>query len=1550
MRGVKINDSRPSKSTEVIDLTASPPPEEQPQSEPAASNTEIVSRKRRLEKSRYRDAGNGTIKKLKSTPQVTTVGGPSSRKSSDSHTDGDPSNSPARIKTPRYSMGIGKPLSTPVKLHSANVGATNSVGSSKLKNASTRQHERGPGIVRDIYPATRPRYLRLHDEFIGAVSDASTADATSDSSSSSSYEHLEVPDTAGLLSSFQHSGQIEGRSPRKSRLGLNANVTDMLRTTDRGKAMTQESFKSGSLAVLEQHSMISNKTSSNRQIPASVANDKPTRSGQDQPSRRSLHNFEPEMNLRTPSALGNPDRVYNTLSPHQAQKMASSPKPTNLNYRGLEPSHSAKKASDAREEQATLVPVNSPKFSDFPDKESNAFKSFLERRKRVKNNKEASRKGQPFDTDETDLLNYLKGECDLTWSVIAEHFPGRSKETLQTHWCTKLARNHPNARRRRPRRDPFKHIEVALRSSRQKRPTKYVFDPLSDEDLEQSRTSTPNEGPSKDGSTHTDRDDDDDALQPFISTRRDRSTRDKSSQSEQTGSIDSLLGSSETESDQSSHRAPVALPKRRGTSTDNSFTIPKDTNKHNSILAIDTKDPLFTVLKQTQYQINQETERRRLIPRRRGSNRPLYLRQKASSLEFSDPLQAGRESQLQNQLLATRLGISGSSVRLPRRVLPYLSFTETSALMNGSVEAKWDKYETGRWRGAAIHVDFTDSELLEVRSCVNAATDINLPKEIPLNEQLRDAGRQLSKGDIARIVAHAARRSALRRRTGSSIESFLADLSLGTVAKLPIKKYIGPPVPPSSISNGMSNALSLLQDREIGDSVLRARRTRRNVQSSLRTRMLDTLGPLYSFKGTSGDVHTVAWAPNSSMFAIGSVATTDQSSMQYNRPKNLLLGDTERGVLRELPDHAMDRPRPETGINASEAMRVTQDPLLYMTVSQVGFSLDGNLMFSAGYDNCVRVWNVASGLDRATLITRLSHKAPVDVMAIGGHGVLATGSQRTNKSIKIVGYGSGDLGKRISRGSFTSERADNKAEREIYPSCLKWGIHGAHSKFLLAGFASNTADGKYSAYGETCLWNAETGQQLSFIKNTPAVFDCAWNPIPSRRASFFAVGSAAPLQGVNRGTHSVVRFYDPATPTWDRYRCTNEFECPAYDMNDIIWCPHDENLIGASCTNGKTYLWDIRKGDLLSTLKHGRSLMPLDESQPPELVDTGVRFSSWGPCRDRFYTGSSDGLVSAWNPYVAPDDMHVRDVVQLDSGVMCGAFSPDYTNLLLGEEQGSVNLLSVGHEDRAVRNLASFKVERAPLVSSQDSLESSLTPATAAELATELVEAGAIALRPMGSFPIRQAVQGPNYEESGLKDTADDAIILRAKAREFQVNLITAETRKRPCNLHNRDNLFRSAEEEREDSKRSMDRIPEALRQASKQPALSQTELRSGATAAVKPCSNCGRATRPRIDPELDDNVLFCEICSFTCIRCSSHAVVLPGIDAVECRSCGVRWRADILGYSALQEHGERKVGSVHANKGTRVDAGVGRIEEEPVDGLLDYYHSLWENRPESPM
>ena len=130
------------------------------------------------------------------------------------------------------------------------------------------------------------------------------------------------------------------------------------------------------------------------------------------------------------------------------------------------------------------------------------------------------------------------------------------------------------------------------------------------------------------------------------------------------------------------------------------------------------------------------------------------------------------------------------------------------------------------------------------------------------------------------------------------------------------------------------------------------------------------------------------------------------------------------------------------------------------------------------------------------------------------------------------------------------------------------------------------------------------------------------------------------------------------------------------------YSPHDSNLFAAGCTDGRTYVWDIRNPEtILYTLSHGSSLMPLQDGVSHERTDTGVCFLSWGQNARRLYSGSSDGVVKVWDVTQSQEDVFIKDLITTRSGIMSGAFAADYSKLLLGEVNGTATVLEVGRDD-----------------------------------------------------------------------------------------------------------------------------------------------------------------------------------------------------------------------------------------------------------------------------
>jgi hypothetical protein len=412
------------------------------------------------------------------------------------------------------------------------------------------------------------------------------------------------------------------------------------------------------------------------------------------------------------------------------------------------------------------------------------------------------------------------------------------------------------------------------------------------------------------------------------------------------------------------------------------------------------------------------------------------------------------------------------------------------------------------------------------------------------------------------------------------------------------------------------------------------------------------------------------------------------------------------------------------------------------------------------------------------------------------------------------------------------------------------------------------------------------------------------------------------------------------------------------------YSPYDEHLIAAGCTNGRAYVWDIRQADRpLRVLSHGPSLMPLQDGVPHEVTDTGVRFLSWGDNSTRLYSGSSDGVVKVWDVTRSHSDTHIKDLVVTDSGIMSGAFSPDFSKLVLGEVNGSVNVLEVGGAGCDPEELRYVSWAPEEKEGGDKALPSSIVASaatgSAAEMTGYLLETGQLQLVPMGGLPLRQAVQGPNYR--GPYDSSVDAPDLRRQALEFQLEMAAMPAPS--CVISAcKSSIDKTTSEEMGDSGRSSDRIPDELRQQWKAPIATRTTTKTTAATATKgiipgksKCTECNRPARPCTSAQTVS--ILCERCSFACVRCGASNPVAAATTTLICDSCAGVWEMGALGYECVQQPVSRPaLPDVPLLRQFGKEAYMEFIEDaaetsfgDEVNALTDYYFSLALDRPESP-
>lgn len=832
--------------------------------------------------------------------------------------------------------------------------------------------------------------------------------------------------------------------------------------------------------------------------------------------------------------------------------------------------------------------------------------------------------------------------------------------------------------------------------------------------------------------------------------------------------------------------------------------------------------------------------------------------------------------------------------------LPYMSVAQIGAAKEHALERA---AKSGSLQGCTVHVDFAANELRLVEESISRMMGpVSGSRHTTRRRQLRASLRDFTEPKLLQLTHELGRY--LRLRDKPSIRAFLQDAQAGKIAEVPRVQRLAGVGPDNRWSTRqIASSSSMIRERELGGQSRRGwRAASRPLTYQLKNQVMDTFGPAASWTGASGDVHAVAWAPDGESFAAAAVAIDDPMSMQYNRPNNLLFGECSRSTIYELGEHYSQRKRTEHGPNSTHAMFASQDPKIFNTVSSIGFSRSGNLLYSAGYDGHMCAW-YTNNIERSRpkLGAKLNVKAPIDMIAINpAHdGILAAAVKVSNeKAIRLLQINEHDV-EQFKKHSLYSSKAVSRPDLNILPTAIQF--EPRFGEQLLTGFGPDARDSGFDTTGDLGLWDVATATRLYVHGSSVHVFDVEFNPNRSVMP-LFAVGCVAG-NSVNRGTRSTVRLYDERADT--RFSLAAEIECKALDINDVVWCPYDEHLIAAGCTDGRAYVWDVRYAmDPLHVLTHGRSVMPLQDGIKHEQTDTGVRFLSWGENATRLYSGSSDGVVKVWDATRSQADALVKDIFHANTGIMAAAFSPDFSKLVVGEVNGSVNVLEVGREDCTAAGSA--RLRHVPYDDGPD--EQKLDGDQSQHGVTEarhLLHTRQLQVVPMGVLPVHQVVQGPSY--AGPYDSRPDAALLREQASAFQRSLVAATAtataaREPPCRIAACQSTFnKTTIEDTGDSGRSLDRIPDQLRRA-------WTASPAAMVPGKAKCSRCGRAARPgpHVQAHADDGAapleILCERCSFACFRCAAPCPVCPGATQLVCPVCAASWDMGVLGFDCTRE------------------------------------------------
>jgi WD40 repeat protein len=517
----------------------------------------------------------------------------------------------------------------------------------------------------------------------------------------------------------------------------------------------------------------------------------------------------------------------------------------------------------------------------------------------------------------------------------------------------------------------------------------------------------------------------------------------------------------------------------------------------------------------------------------------------------------------------------------------------------------------------------------------------------------------------------------------------------------------------------------------------------------------------------AGDISTIAWVGKGN-FICGTTTHSDSHNQQYNKPGNLLLGSSSLGTLKAYPDHRIVRPIVEQGDNSTDEMRESQDPWLYSSVVSSDYDPLHDRAYTSSFDKTVKVWMVERSGKSMSLIGTWEHSGNVNFVVVSKHasGMVATAADVPSKAVRVYHMNGED----VFYDSFSCWREDVPLENMkwgYFPATIQWGLADSVKHLLLVGFSPRSISGDDNDIpedkrdsGEVCLWNTLTGEKIRVgTASTQNVFEVAWHPTqPS-----FIVATSPCGHNIEDHVRTQIRIFRPADHSeqlggYSEFKC---LDCPAADINELTIRPNSFTYcyITAASTDGNIYVWDTAHSDKpLRILRHGE---PVEEySGEREREDTGVKFTAWGTSLDRFYSGSSDGVVKVWN--VRSTKPLVRDLLQVSGPVSFGTFSPDFSRLLIGDASGRVYLLSVDKEDQLPTQIVNLpvgggarSVRRPKLITAhpdpppppRDGLQRSLQEPSGVDRARHFLVSGQLRAVP---DPTIGVVQGPNYADMAL--------------------------------------------------------------------------------------------------------------------------------------------------------------------------------------------------------
>ncbi|KAH6621302.1 hypothetical protein B0J18DRAFT_432123 [Chaetomium sp. MPI-SDFR-AT-0129] len=601
---------------------------------------------------------------------------------------------------------------------------------------------------------------------------------------------------------------------------------------------------------------------------------------------------------------------------------------------------------------------------------------------------------------------------------------------------------------------------------------------------------------------------------------------------------------------------------------------------------------------------------------------------------------------------------------------------------------------------ATFHVDFSTAEVSALQRLVRQSLGLSRGKDT--RDPKKDLAKVLKKNPhlVQGAIDAIERQRGLPKRAREDIDNFIQDLLGHKTAEEPLILTISRDDHGQEDFVRSSRVHSLLLTRElVGQRGVGSMRSYQNFNNGFRKCREDALEKQVEWTGCSGDVTTITWVSDDG-FLCGCTNHSDPHNQQYNKTGNLVLGSCTDITLRAYPEHRIVRPIVETGENSTHEMRESQPPWLYTSVVSSDYDAVHGRAFTSSFDKTVKVWKVDQAGTSMDMLGEWRHDGNVNFVAASKHqsGMVATAADVVSGAVRIYDLNPTSISQSPFRSYSCSRVIDDKGndvsiEKWAYfPATMQWGLADNVKHLLLVGYSPRSRTHEDSdipverrGSGELCLWDGLTGERWRVTSaTTQNVFEVLWHPT---QECFIAATSPLGLDP-EPNVHTQIRIFRPANKDEFgvmAYSPVMTLDCRALDINELTIMPNSFSFcyITAGCTDGNTYVWDTARGDKpIHVLRHGDPIDPYRGNRERE--DVGVKFTAWGSTPDRFYTGSSDGVLKVWNVRSLSKQPLVRNLFETAASITAGMFNSDKTRLIIGDASGRVFMLSIDEEEEQV--------------------------------------------------------------------------------------------------------------------------------------------------------------------------------------------------------------------------------------------------------------------------